>query len=409
MSVSPRPKIPNVSQHGFSSFRTDLFGRIKVSEPFTLFDSSHRYSQNSDFSDITETGGSVTYNANQSTALLNVTTTSGSKVYRETTKVFPYQPGKSLQVMQTFCFAPAQANLRQRVGYFSRQNGIYLEQDGTSVYLVKRSYVSGSVVNTRVAQADWNIDPLNGSGPSDLVLDLSKVQILWSEYEWLGVGSVRIGFAIDGYFIPVHAFHHANHIDTVYMTTASLPIRYEIENTGATSANSTLKQVCVTVMSNGGYSRQTERWTVSNPSSVVLNTSFVPVVSIRMKSGRTDSVILPAGVGLMPSGAGNLEWALIRNATLTGANTWSTHTTGNVEYNTDASALSNGTVVRQGYFAGSNQSTGAVDVYEGLNTFDLQLGRTNADSPVSDVLTLAARTVTGSSGTYGSLSWYDLL
>lgn len=409
MSVSPRPKIPNVSQHGFSSFRTDLFGRIKVSEPYTLFDSSHRYSQNGDFSDITETGGSVTYNANQSTALLNVTTTSGSKVYRETTKVFPYQPGKSLQVMQTFCFAPAQANLRQRVGYFSRQNGIYLEQDGTSVYLVKRSYISGSVVNTRVAQADWNIDPLNGSGPSDLVLDLSKVQILWSEYEWLGVGSVRIGFAIDGYFIPVHAFHHANHIDTVYMTTASLPIRYEIENTGATSANSTLKQVCVTVMSNGGYSRQTERWTASNPSSVVLNTSFVPVVSIRMKSGRTDSVILPAGVGLMPSGAGNLEWVLIRNATLTGATTWTTHTTGNVEYNIDASALANGTVVRQGYFAGSNQSAGAVDIYEGLNTFDLQLGRTNADSPVSDVLTLAARAVTGSSGTYGSISWHDLL
>jgi hypothetical protein len=408
MSASSRPKIPNVSQHGFSSFRTDLFGRIKISEPFTLFDSSHRYSQNGDFSDITETSATVTYNANQSTALLNVTTTSGSKVYRESTKVFPYQPGKSLQVMQTFCFAPAKDNLRQRVGYFSRQNGIYLEQDGTSVYLVKRSYISGSVVNTRVAQADWNIDPLNGSGPSDLVLDLSKVQILWSEYEWLGVGSVRIGFAIDGYFIPVHAFHHANHIDTVYMTTASLPVRFEIENTGATLSNSTMKQVCVTVISNGGYTRQTERWTASSPS-VAVGTSFVPVVSIRMKSGRTDSVILPAGIGLMPTGAGNLEWAIFRNPTLTAANTWSTHTTGNIEYNTDATGLSNGVVVRQGYFAGSNQAAGAIDVYEGLNTFDLQLGRTNADAPVSDVYTLAVRTVSGSTSVYGSISWHDLL
>ena len=111
----------------------------------------------------------------------------------------------------------------------------------------------------------------------------------------------------------------------------------------------------------------------------------------------------------MPTGAGNLEWAIIRNATLTNANTWTTHSTGNVQYNTDATALANGTIVRQGYFAGSNQSTGAVDIYEGLNTFDLQLGRTNADSPVSDILTLAARAVSGSSGTYGSLSWYDLL
>lgn len=409
MSVSPRPKIPNVSQHGFSSFRTDLFGRIKTSEPFTLFDSSHRYSQNGDFSDITANSATVTYNANQSTALLNVTTASGSKVYRESTRVFPYQPGKSLQVMQTFVFAPAQANLRQRAGYFSRQNGFYLEQDGTNVYLVKRSYITGSIVETRVAQADWNIDPLNGSGPSDLVLDLSKAQILWSEYEWLGVGSVRMGFAIDGFFVPVHIFNHANHISTTYITTAALPVRFEIENTGATASASTLKQVCVTVISNGGYSRQTERWTASNSSAVSVSGSFVPVVSIRLTAGRTDSVVVPAGVGLMPGGAGNLEWALIRNATLTNATTWTTHSTGNIQYNTDATALANGTIVRQGYFAGSNQATGAVDIYEGLNTFDLQLGRTNADTPVSDILTLAVRAVSGSSSVYGSLSWYDLL
>jgi hypothetical protein len=410
MSVSPRPKIPNVSQHGFSSFRTDLFGRIKVSEPFTLFDSSHRYFQNGEFSDITANGGNVTYNVNQSTELLNVTTTSGSKVYRESKKVFPYQPGKSLQVMQTFCFAPAQANLRQRVGYFSSENGVYLEQEGTSVYLVKRSYISGSVVNTRVAQADWNIDPLNGSGPSDIVLDLTKVQILWSEYEWLGVGSVRIGFAIDGFFIPVHAFHHANHIDTVYMTTASLPVRYEIENTGATAANSTMKQICVSVISNGGFARQTERWTTSTPSAVTAGTTFVPLTSLRMVSGRTDSVIIPAGIGILPTGSANIEWALFRNATLTGATTWTTHPVStNVEYNTNATALSGGVTVRQGFFAGSNQSTGSVDIYEGLNTFDLQLGRTISDTPVSDVLTLAVRTLSGSTGVFGSLSWFDLL
>ena len=409
MSVSPRPKVPNVSQHGFSSFRTDLFGRIKVSEPFTIFDSSHRYAQNYDFSDVTATNATVTYDANQSTSLLNVTTESGSKVYRESYRVFPYQPGKSLQVMQTFVMSPAKANLRQRVGYFSRENGFYLEQDGTNIYLVKRSFSTGSIVETRVAQADWNIDPLNGNGPSDLVLDLSKAQILWSEYEWLGVGSVRIGFAIDGYFIPVHAFHHANQVTSSYMTTASLPVRYEIENTGVTSSASTLKQICVTVMSNGGYERQTERWTASKTASTSIGTSFVPIISIRLAAGRTDSVIIPSHIGLMPTGAGNLEWALFHNATLTGANTWTTHSTGNVQYNTDATALTGGDIVRQGYFAGSNQSTGAVDIYEGFNTFDLQLGRTNADTPVSDILTLAARAVSGSSGTYGSLSWRDLL
>lgn len=411
MSVSPRPKVPNVSQHGFSSFRTDLFGRIKTSEPFTLFDSSHRYKENTDFSDITETGGTVTYNANQSTSLLNVTTTSGSKVYRESRRVFPYQPGKSLQVMQTFVFAPAQANLRQRAGYFSRQNGFYLEQDGTSVYLVKRSYATGSIVETRVAQADWNVDPLNGSGPSDLVLDLSKAQILWSEYEWLGVGSVRIGFAIDGFFIPVHVFNHANRIDSVYMTTASLPVRYEIENTGATSVASTMKQICATVMSNGGYERKTEDWTASRVTAVAVANDFYPIASIRMASGRTDSVIVPSALSVVTTSDGVYEWALFRNATVN-AGTWSPHTpsTGNVEYNISATSMNAGTEVMSGLIYSTNQAGGSIDLNDGFYRWDLQLGRTNADTPVSDTLTLGVRAPgLNNKLVVGSISWNDLL
>lgn len=402
-----RDKTPNVKANGYGSFRTDLFGRIKVSDPYTLFDSSHRYSQNGDFSDITESGGSVTYDANKSTALLNVTGATGSYVHRESKKVFPYQPGKSLQVMQTFVMNSPKANLRQRVGYYSRQNGFYLEQDGTNVYFVKRSYVSGSVVETRVAQADWNVDPLNGSGPSDIVLDLSKAQILFSEYEWLGVGSVRLGFAIDGYFIIAHQFDFANQITGTYITTASLPVAYEIYNSGSTGSASTMQQICVTVISNGGYSRQTERWTAS--SSVSANTSWKPVCSIRMATGRTDSVIIPAGIGLMVGNAGNVEWALWRNPTIS-TPSWVAHDgTSNVEVDSSSTSMTGGTIIRQGYFAGSNQGTGAVDVSAGLGTYDLQLGRTNAQTPISDVLTLAVKTISGSGTMYGSLSFYDLL
>lgn len=407
MSVSPRPKIPNVSQHGFSSFRTDLFGRIKTSEPFTIFDSSHRYSQNGDFSDLTAVNGSVSYNEYQSTALLNVTTESGSKVHRESKRVFPYQPGKSLQVMQTFCFAPAKANLRQRVGYFSRQNGFYLEQDGTSVYLVKRSYITGSVVETRVAQADWNIDPLNGSGPSDLVLDLSKSQILWSEYEWLGVGSVRIGFAIDGYFVPVHAFHHANHIDTTYMTTATLPVRFEIENTGVTSSASTLKQICVTVISNGGYFKYSNIKTVLRTATTV-GTDYYPLIALRMASGRTDSVIIPGIVSLFPTTSDDFEYALIKNPTSITGGSWTLHSSGNVEYNISATSMTDdGQHLFDGFFGATNQSAGGEDT--DARNFAYQLGRTNADTPVSDVFVLAIKATVGTGNVKSSLGWYDLL
>lgn len=389
-------------------FGLDLFGRAKISSPYTLFDSSHRYEMNTDFSDIVSGSATVSHNANQSTALLNVTTASGDKVYRESKKVFPYQPGKSLQVMETFCFAPAQTNLRQRAGYFSRQNGIYLELENNTLYIVKRSYITGSVVETRIPQSQWNVDRLDGDGGSGELLDISKAQILFMEFEWLGVGSVRVGFAIDGKFITAHQFNHSNIIDSVYMTTASLPVRFEIENTGGTDVASSMKQICVSIISNGGFEKRTESWSVVRATPISVSTSFYPIVAIRLAPGRTDSIILPANINLLPISQDNFEWALIKNPDSISGGTWSTHSTNNVEYNLSATAMSGGTTVRAGFFAGTNQSSTTADV-AGLNDFDLQLGRTNADTPVSDVLVLAARHLTGSGSVVGSLGWFDLL
>lgn len=387
-----------------------MFGRTKVSEPFTIFDSQHRYKPAGDYSDITAGTATITHNANQSMELLNIGTASGDKVERESKRVFPYQPGKSLQVFQTFVFAPAQTNLRQRAGYYSRTNGFYLELDGTQLSFVRRSYVTGSLVETRVLQSEWNVDKLDGTGPSDVVLDISKAQILFSEYEWLGAGSVRLGFAIDGNFIIAHQFNHANYVATPYITTASLPVRYEIENTGATSTASSLGQICTTVISNGGYTRRTEAWTASRTATVNVSSTFYPIASIRMASGRTDSVVIPAGLAILPIAQGNYQWALIRNATITGG-TWVTHTpsTGNVEYNVSATAMTGGVSVIEGFVDSSKQSTSSLNIGDGFQRFDLQLGRTNADTPVSDTMTLALRSLGGTQSGIGSISWVDLL
>jgi hypothetical protein len=387
-----------------------MFGRTKVSEPVTLFDSQHRYKPSGDYSDTTTGTASISYNANQSTEILTVGTASGDAVTRESRRVFPYQPGKSLQVMQTFVFAPAKANLRQRAGYFSRQNGYYLELDGTSVSFVRRSFVTGEVIETRIPQSEWNVDKLNGTGPSDVALDLTKAQIFFSEYEWLGAGSVRLGFAVDGLFIVAHQFNHANRVDSVYITTASLPIRYEIENTGTTSSSSSMKQICATVVSNGGYQRHTESWSAARSETVNVSSSYYPLVSIRMATGRTDSVIIPTGLTVLPIAQGNYEWALLRNATVTGG-TWISHTpsTGNVEYNISPTSLSGGIAVLEGLMSSSNQANTAVTLDGNLQRWDLQLGRTNADVPVSDSLTLAIRSLGGTQSAIGAISWSDLL
>jgi hypothetical protein len=403
-------------------FSGDLFGRLKVSETYTLFDSTHRYSQDGDFDDVVLGAGStVGIITSQSTATLGIGTTAGCSIIRESKRVFSYQPGKALQVLQTFVMSPPKANLTQRVGYGGSENGVFLEQATnsagiTTVYWMMRTAKSGITTEIRVAQSDWSKDNFTGVGgttnPSEHNLDLTKAQLMFTEYEWLGVGAVRCGFAHeDGNFHIAHQFEHANILDGVYMTTATLPIRYEILNTGITTSSSTMKQICVSVQSNGGYERLQRRDVARRITTVsVGTTAFTPLVSIRLTPGREDAVILPKAYSFLGSSnsLGILEVAWIRNATLTNAGTitWeSLPGTPNAEKNTDATAMSGGVVISNDYVSSSNRSDTPLNI-ESIYNWDLQLGRTQ--TKVSDVLTLAVRAVSGSADCIGSISFYDL-
>jgi hypothetical protein len=383
----------------------DAFGRARFSQPFTLFDSQNRYAKNDLFDETTAVGGSVSYVANASTVNLEVTASSGSEVVRQTYRSFSYQPGKSLLVMNTFVMPTASANQRIRIGYFNTENGVFLERDGTAVYITRRTYVTGVAVDTRVAQADWNGDKLNGTGDSTFTLDLTKAQIFWQDFEWLGVGSVRCGFVIDGQTIICHTFQNANNLTSVYMTTAILPIRYEITNTGA-STGAVLKQICSTVISEGGYEKKVNlnvaRMTTINSS---ITTSFIPLVSIRLVSGRTGAVVLPDGYSVLCSGTnGDFEIALFKNPTLTGAS-FVASDSANVEQDISATALSGGTIIRNNYTSSGAQVDGSVDSPENYN-WDLQIGATIGGT--SDIYTLAVRTLGSTHSAIGSLSFWDL-
>jgi hypothetical protein len=401
--------IPQYSPSTPASFGFDSFGRTKVSEPYTLFDNQHRYTSGDEFSDITSGTAAVSYLENESTDLFTIGTASGDKIYRESKKCFPYQPGKALTVMQTFVMAPTKTGLRQRVGYFSRQNGVYLQQSGSTVSIVRRTFTSGAIEEEIVNQTSWNVDTMNGLGPSRLHLDLSKAQILFMEFEWLGVGSAKVGFAVNGQFITVHQFNHANIINKVYMTTATLPLRYEIENIAATASSSAMKQICASVLSNGGYDRKPEVWSASrNTLFTNIGTTFVPLAAVRLKAGRMDSVVQIARLNIATTSNNLFEWALLRNPEITGG-TWVENTpTQDTEYNITATSLTNGIVVRRGFLAGSNQNNAATDL-EIDNSFDLQLGRTNSDTPVSDIYCLAIRTISSTGDAVGSIQWHELI
>ena len=400
---------------GTKSAALDAFGRLRVSNPLTLFDSSHRYKDNGLWNTLTATGGAAAFSADQGLVELSVTTTSGSKVYRETTKVFPYLPGKSLLVMTTFVMSSAKANLRQRLGYYGDQNGMFLELDGaggTVLSFVERSYVSGSTVDTKVNQSSWNYDKMDGTGPSKMTLDITKAQILWMDIEWLGLGTVRMGFVIDGKFILCHQFHHANLITSTYITTASLPLRYEIENTGTTSGSSILKQICSTVISEGGYELRGLQQAVSIPITAARTTStagtYYPIISIRLKTSPNflDAIVILTALSLLGTGNGvNYNWKVIASGTTT-AGTWvSAGSDSAVEYNLTGTSFANGRTLASGYFSASNQSTTSVDILKEA-LFKFQLERNTFTSTAFE-LTLAVASDGGGS-VFASVDWEEI-
>lgn len=391
----------------------DAFGRFRVSEPFTLFDSSHRFSVNGDWTTDTAESGEAVFNSDQGLVDLSITTTSGSKVYRETNKVFPYQPGKSLLAMMSFVMAPKEENLRQRVGYFGVNNGIYIEQVNNTLSIVKRSYVSGSIVNTVISQDNWNKDKLDGSGKSGNTLDISKAQIFWVDFEWLGVGTVRAGFVINGQFIVCHSFDHANIIDSTYITTATLPLRYEIEALDTLDVAATLKEICATVISEGGYELQGQSKSIATPitGAYTFTTSGVdyPIAAIRLKtsSGQLDSVVVPNALSFIGEGNnGVFNWKVIAGGTVSGGSWSSTASNSSVDYNLSGTSISGGDVLAQGFVSSSVQSKTTLEI-ETESLFKYQLKRNSFTATPTEFAFVVASKVNDHTG-FAGIDWEEI-
>ena len=388
----------------------DAFGRQRVSQPYTLFDSQNRYAADNQF-DVATTGtGTTTFLSNEAAVKMEVTGAGVGSVIRQSYRSFPYQPGKGLLVLATFVMDSSQSlNLTQRVGYYNDQNGVFFQRvDGTYSFVL-RSYVTGSVSNARtVDQSSWNGDKLDGTGASGYTLDPSKAQILWMDFEWLGVGSVRCGFIINGEYIVCHTFNNANEITNVYMTTAILPVRYEI-STVTSAVAASMKSICCSVISEGGF-EQTSIDHVARRTAVLgtIGSTFLPLVSIRLASGRTGAVVLPNRVQVLPTTSQNYEVALIKNPTLTGASWSAVPTDSNVEFDVAATATTGGSIVQTDYVTASGSAGVSNTSLPSAYNFDLQLGASIAGT--SDIYTVAIRTVSGATtgDAVGSLSFYDL-
>ena len=408
----------NVIISGFSGQTADAFGRLRVSNPYTLFDTQNRYYDHEQYSSSISGTANVVYQANSSSFMCNVGTTSGDSVLRETVRVFPYQPGKSLLVLSSFCFNSPKPNLTQRTGFFDADNGVFFEAVGATLNMVIRSSSTGSIVEDRIPQSSWNGDPLDGTGPSGISLDVALTQIWYCDIEWLGVGSVRVGFIINGQYITCHTFNHANTPNTgttdnttTYMTTATLPLRCEITNTGTTGSASMLRQICASVISEGGFqlsgsgNPRAASHLIGTPVRLPNDTSFKPVIAIRLKSTMLDAVVIPINYTLVPVAQSMFQYRIYKYAVTSGGVWVDSAADSAVQYNLAPTTLVTGDIVEQSFINSTNQSSGAPT--QEIFTFTYQLEREPFTGTPYEYVIMMATTGTNQD-VYASIEWQEI-
>jgi len=396
---------PRTSIQAADSPSIDAFGRWRVSEPTTLFDSKQLFDKDPIFWDeaITGSGGTSTHSPYTASTVMAVGT-SAATVVRQTFERFNYQAGKSHLVLMTGVLdkSGGGTGITRRFGYFDANNGIFLEDAEGVISLVCRSSVSGSPSDSsKVVQASWNMDPMDGSGPSGIIVDWSKSQILLIEMEWLGVGRVRVGLVIDGSIHYVHAFNHANVISGVYMSTPNLPLRWEITNDGAGAASS-MEHICGSVMVEGGMERTGVLRTVSTAGvhlDAAVADQLYMLLAIRLKPTHIGASVVFKSAEVLNETDDFFEWEVILNPTIAGTPTWVDLTDSAVQYTLGATAntVSGGYLIQSGWGSDSSVASGA--------TFEMYRHLGNSLSGVSDVIALCVRSRALNADFNGSMTW----
>jgi hypothetical protein len=411
----------------------DAFGRTRVSELFTLGDYKHLFAIDPNFLDVTS-NGTVTFVQNKAAATLATNSNSSAYAIHQTKFYHHYQPGKSQLIFSSFVYGAPQRNVTKRTGYFDDRDGIYFEQVGSNtangnlvsnttqtLNWVIRSYTGNTaneanVVTTingvpytyqrRVPQSDWNVDKCDGTGLSGFNLDVTKTQLAFMDFQWLGVGRVRCGFAHNGKLIVAHEYNHSNVLDEVYIANPNLPVRCEVRNTGAGTGGS-MDQICSTVASEGGYIESGIDFalTTNNRSTATPSATPLPLVALRLKNtfqgfpnrisvrlnqislhAETNSIVYEvrkvANSSFLANNTGSLVWT-------------SAGSSSGVEYCVNADTINDGEVFASGFVpAGASQNSLSPVASGALTAAKKNIIVQNFDSSNSEVYVVVVRTIT---------------
>jgi hypothetical protein len=399
---------PSVQLAGGS--QKDAFGRLRTGQPVEVFSAACTFDASPLFYENALTGtAAAVYNQDLASVELSAPAP-GDTALRQSRPYVRYRPGKSQQIFITGNFGNV-VGFSAQMGYGDDNDGFFVvHQGGLGWAIIYRSSTSGAPVDTIVLQSNWNLDPLNGSGPSGILLDPDNQQLVTIDFGWLGIDAVRIGFVFGNQIVYCHQFNFANLITEPYMQRGSLPVRWSCENVAGAG---TMLATCSSVQSEGGFNTLgVLRATSRENSAVSLNfgagsTALTPILTIRLASGYTRASLEPVNFDVFAVGNATFEIQVLVNATISKAVpplTWSASSDA-TEKNLNADTLSGGQVIASTYAFAS--STGNRTSSVGANLLsDVPICSNIAG--VADTLTVAVRPLSGNATSYyASLSWQE--
>lgn len=422
--------IEDLLRNTSSATNNDAFGRLRTSQIYTLNDYSFVYGDYRSVGFIYLASGnntSVTYDPYKAKATLTVGTGATDFAYNQSRKYHQYRPGKSQLILSSFVLGAPRSGTFKRIGYADDYNGIFLSQSGDgTLHFVLRSYTSGYVYDQFIPQSQWNGDRCDGTGPSKFNLDQTKTQLLFTDFQWLGVGRVRVGFYTDGIGTVAHEFYHANLRDNVYWSNPALPIRAGVRNYAATTGTATMSHICSTVISEGGDPNIGFDFSVRTTgvlSRSIANGASLPMLAIKMKTGfngftnRGFASIKQIDAFSLDEGIVWDLWKLPDSGAILGGNWLNVSTDSVVEYNPTCTGINtiSGFRMDSSYVAAGGQGAGqfstastAGNVSDSrLNFIAQDIQGTNSDVFALVFTNLGTSQSPGTTKAYASMQWRE--
>ena len=355
----------------------DAFGKLRVSGATLLgeyiFSSGTLSTQ---FSSILRNGGTVTWDNNSRALVLTNTTANDSHTSHTSNTYHHYFPGSSQLFIGTFAMGDnGKPGLMREWGMFDDKNGFYFMQDEGVLGVGIRSNASGSIVNIFIPQEDWNIDKADGTGKSQMVLDVTKDNIYWIDVQWLGAGRVRYGTYYDGQRVVLHEYYHGNKFSVPVTAMGSLPVCVHQMNMTATGSTSEMRAWCMAMWTESNLDVRTTASTAlySFSKTISVNDTYQYMGSLSprelLPNGQPNrslywpTEIEASGWDTVTGAPAIFELEIYAEPILSGLVWNPVSTSSTVDYDTSGSFIASGTAVSKRYIQGR-------DAFDTTNVFN---------------------------------------